>query len=111
MGHVIESVLGLSHGASVAQGLFFALEYSRSEGLLKAAAFDRAMSLMGLLGLAPHPVAIPAAAIERALMADKKRSRAGHVTFIFLRAVGRVERRDVTIDSVVREARRQGWAK
>lgn len=110
MGHAIESLGGLSHGAAVAQGLFFALEFSRSRGLLKAAAFDRAMSLMGVLGLAPSPVAMPLADLRRVLLADKKRDRAGSVTFIFLRGLGRVERREVSVDDVVSEARRQGWA-
>jgi 3-dehydroquinate synthase len=110
MGHAIESLGELSHGAAVAQGLFFALEFSRSRGLLKAAAFDRAMSLMGVLGLAPSPMALPIADLRRILLSDKKRDRAGSVTFIFLRGIGRVERREVSVDDVVSEARRQGWA-
>jgi 3-dehydroquinate synthase len=110
MGHVIESVGGLSHGAAVAQGLFFALEFSRESGLLKSAAFDRAMSLMGVLGLAPHPVAMPLEAVRRAFFADKKRDKEGSITFVFLRGVGRVERREISINDLVSEARRQGWA-
>ena len=46
MGHVLEASLGLSHGAAVAQGLFFALEFSHQRRALKDASFERAMSLM-----------------------------------------------------------------
>ena len=106
LGHVIESRRGLSHGAAVAQGLFFALEFSRAKGLLKSAEFDRAMSLMGVLGLAPHPIAMPVADVRQAFLADKKRAKEASVTFIFLTRVGRVERREVSIDELVRE----GWA-
>jgi 3-dehydroquinate synthase len=110
LGHVIEAEQGLSHGASVAQGLFFALEYSRHRKFLKDAAFERAMSLMGVLGLAPHPRPLTASDLRRSLMADKKRDRAGEVTFIFLKGFGRAERRAVKVDDLIVEARRQGWA-
>ncbi len=111
MGHVIEALSGSSHGSAVAQGTFFALEYSRSTGRLSAAAFDRAMALMGHLGLAPAPRAFASKKIREALLADKKRSSVGRVTFIFLKGIGRTERVEVSIDALVLEARRQGWAR
>lgn len=114
MGHVFEASLGLSHGAAVAQGLFFALEFSRQRGVLAEPAYERALSLMAGLGLAPmagtqRPIA--AATVSRLLMADKKRDRAGAVTFVFVRRFGRCERRAVRVVELVQEARRQGWVR
>lgn len=110
MGHVLEAASGLSHGAAVAQGVFFALEFSLRQGLLNERAYERAMSLMGGLGLVPSlPRGLSASVVERLLLADKKRASTGRVTFIFLRAIGRCERREIAVSDVVREARRQGW--
>jgi 3-dehydroquinate synthase len=112
LGHVLESEMQMSHGAAVAQGLFFALEFSHQKRFLKDAAFERAMCLMAQLGLAPHPPAqaLSDMALTRRLLQDKKRDSQGEVTFIFLREVGRCERRSVPVSEIVAEARRQGWA-
>jgi 3-dehydroquinate synthase len=111
LGHALESAFELSHGTAVAQGVFFALDYSRQKKFLKEAAFERAMSLMGLLGLAPHPRALEAGDLKRALLSDKKRDKKEAVTFVFLRGFGRPERKSVRVDDVVAEARRQGWVR
>lgn len=110
MGHVIEVTDQLSHGVAVAQGLFFALEFSRSEGFLSDAKFERAMNLMAHLGLAPKPVqAMSVKRLTQLLQKDKKRTKAGEITYVFLRAFGRCERQAISIQKLVREARRQGW--
>ena len=110
LGHVIESSFGLSHGAAIAQGLFFALEFSLQKKLLKPTAYDRAMSLMGVLGLAPSPRAIPVTDLRKALLADKKRVKPGFVTFVFLKGIGKPALISVRVEDVITEAKRQGWA-
>jgi 3-dehydroquinate synthase len=112
VGHVFETAFGWSHGFSVAQGLFFALEFSEHKGLLSEKEFDRAMRFLSeRLGLAPDrpQQALSAKAFTSILSADKKRSGRDDVTFIFLRKFGKVERRSVPIAEIVSEAKRQGW--
>jgi 3-dehydroquinate synthase len=112
MGHVFESKFGWLHGQAVAQGLFFALEYSENEGLLSKAQHDRALRLMsermGITPVRPKKL-LTASEVETALLQDKKRSGTGKITFIFLRRFGKAERRSIPISALVREARRQGW--
>ncbi len=111
MGHVIEASAGFSHGVAVAQGLFFALEFSRAEGLLSDKEFERLMSFLAHLGLAPRAFKpVPAAKLASLLLKDKKRSRSGEVTFIFVRGFGRCERLSVPVKTLAREAKRQGWS-
>lgn len=113
-GHVLEAQLGLAHGVAVAQGLFFALEWSRARGDLRARDFARAQALLtevcGLDRLAAGRLPTVAQA-RRLLVLDKKRAAAGQVTFVFLRGFGRPVRRDVAIDEVLKELARQRWVK
>lgn len=113
MAHVLELHHGVSHGESVTQGLFFALEYSHASKFLSDAQFERAMSLMGHLGLAPKipKTKISGALLRSLLLQDKKRDRSDEITFIFLRRFGACERRSISVSALVREAKRQGWAK
>ena len=112
LGHVLEIEMGLSHGAAVAQGLFFALEFSHQKRLLKDAPFEDAMSLLARLGLVPRPPAkaLSSTTMTRVLLHDKKREAQGEVTFVFLRDIGRTERRSVAVSEILTEARRQGWS-
>lgn len=113
LAHVLEAETSISHGDAVAQGLFFALEFSLSRGDLSEPAFERAMSLMAHLGLVPRlpKKKISAARLTTLLLQDKKRDQAKSVTFVFLKRFGKCERREVLVTALVREAQRQGWAK
>lgn len=110
-GHVIEADLGWSHGRSVAQGLFFALEMSEVSGAISEKDLESSIALLASLGLHPErPSKLLKASTVRSLLAkDKKRRARGRVTFVFLRKPGRPERRDVPIELIVREATRLGW--
>jgi 3-dehydroquinate synthase len=113
IGHVLEAIYGWSHGSCVAQGTFFALEFSRARGFLN----DReALKILHLfetkLGLAPfHPEKVSAKKFTDLLSQDKKRTSRDQVTFIFIRKIGKVHRESVSVEEVVREARRQGYVR
>jgi 3-dehydroquinate synthase len=111
VGHVLESEFGWAHGRAVAQGLFFALEFSEHSGLLSEKANERAMKLLSeSLGL--HPI-FPKSKISvrrfvDLMLKDKKKSSQEHLTFIFLKAMGRPLRATLHVDELVLEAQRQG---
>lgn len=110
-GHVIEGGLGWAHGRAVAQGLFFALELGESMGVTSQREAEAALALLAALGLHPerprHP--LKASLVRSLLVKDKKRDSRDKVTFVFLRKMGRVERREVSLDRLVGEAVRLGW--
>jgi 3-dehydroquinate synthase len=111
VGHVLEAEFGWAHGRSVAQGLFFALEFSEHSGLLPEKITDRAMKLLsGRMGLKPEAPKrkLTAARFTDLILKDKKRSASGQVTFIFLKGFGQTVRASVTIEDLLQEARRQG---
>ncbi len=112
VGHVIEAELGLSHGAAVGQGLYFALDFSEKRGYLKPREADRARRLLfEVMEIQPHPVPIRAKCFVDLVAKDKKSAAAGEVTFIFLEKWGRTRRESVAVSSILEEAKRQGWAK
>lgn len=112
-GHVIEAELGWTHGRSVAQGLFFALELGESMKITNEKEFERAQALLGSVGLSPERPSRPmsSSAVRSLLTRDKKRDSRGDVTFVFLRRWGRIERKNVAIDRIVDEGVRLGWVK
>ncbi len=119
MGHVFETAYGWPHGAAVAQGLYFALEFGQRRGLLRSGAKEtrsalRVRRLLGdVLGLKTESSIRPLAArkAEYLLGFDKKKSASGLVTFIFLKDIGRPVQENLRISEVVSEAKRQGWVK
>ncbi len=110
VGHVLEAAYGWAHGRAVAQGLFFALEFSEKRKMLSNQDADRARALLegpcGLKKATPNPLSEKA--FRSLLIQDKKRDARDEITFIFLRKFGKGERVNVAIDDIVHEARRQG---
>lgn len=112
VGHVCEMVLRMSHGVAVAQGLFFALEFSFKRGLLSEKENERAWRLLvSKLGLFPSLPSrkISARVFAEILKQDKKKSSPSDVTYIFLRRIGQAERDSIAFDEILGEAQRQGW--
>ncbi len=117
LGHVLEAALGLEHGKAVAQGTFFALDWSLERGELSEREYQRANRLLrGVVGLeclnmnAAYRRRRPSLALARRLLVlDKKRASDKSLTFVFLKGVGRPCRRAVLVDEILREARRQNW--
>lgn len=110
IGHVLESAHGWSHGFAVAQGLYFALDYSLARAVLSPREHLRAQAfLYGQLGLrrqSSRP--LTARRFTALLLQDKKSAKRGDVTFVFLRRFGRCERQAVSVRELTCEARRQG---
>lgn len=112
MGHVFESALGIPHGTAVTLGLAFAADFSRAKGICTESAYARIAShpLWPALitpGMMLRALSIPGSAMRRGLLQDKKRTGGSKVRFVFLKDVGRPVIREVTVDEIVREARRQ----
>lgn len=115
LGHVLEALHGLSHGRAVAQGLYFALEWSRKKVRLPARDLARLREVVSTC-TGEEPLACSLAKIPRKrflswLGRDKKSGSNTHVTFIFLRGAGRPVRRRVLLEAVADEATRQGWVR
>ncbi|MBN2490404.1 MAG: hypothetical protein JXQ29_06100 [Planctomycetes bacterium] len=113
LGHVLEAYHGLTHGKAVAQGLFFALEWSRKKAGLPAADAEAFAALVAR-HTRSRPLATRLPPISRAtflplLVRDKKSGSGSHVTFVFLRGLGHPLRRRVSHAEVAREAALQGW--
>jgi 3-dehydroquinate synthase len=106
LGHVIESELGCPHGLAVGSGLRFSLEWSRHLGFLPSTWFEsleghvtEAASLRRQIRALRNP--------RRALLQDKKKSRQGRIGFVFLRRPGSPLIREVSVDEILAEMRRQ----
>lgn len=108
-GHVLEADLGLSHGASVGQGLLFALEFSEAIGAistLKAEKIREWLENNGTLRLSKR---VSRKAARRLLKSDKKRDAGNHVWFIVIRDPGKVERRRIDVEQILEVADLNGW--
>lgn len=114
LGHVLEIEMGLSHGAAVAQGIFFALEWGKNRGSLSPKNYDACISRMALLGLKKlsgqdlRRVPSYQAAVNL-LRADKKGAGAEKLHFVFVQRPGKVFQEKVLISDVLLEAKRQGF--
>lgn len=112
LGHVFESYFKLPHGVAINYGLFFALMFSRREGFLT----DR--SLEQILG---HPQASKLLnpkklwpkgerqlkSFEKLLLEDKKKNTSKKVFFIFINGPGRVQRKSILIQDLMKEILKQ----
>lgn len=115
LGHVIESWHGLPHGESIAQGVLFALEWSRSRKTCTPAAYAKMHDLVtDRFGIQPltsmramHKV--PRDEFLRLVERDKKRLSESRIHEVFLAGFGRPKLVPVKIENVVAEATRQGW--
>lgn len=118
LGHALESAYGLPHGTAVGHGLIFALLWSEHQGFLNKAECER---LLGFLNdqvgfLKPREFSKKYGAFSRGKLMklvaeDKKLTDSHHLSFIFLEKTGAAFRKVVTIESLLTEAQRQGWAR
>lgn len=115
VGHVFETTFGWSHGFSVAQGLFFALDFARQLEILSPKDFAKASEFLvlrlGLSDITEKRPFLSKVAFEKLLGADKKRMTEHKVVFVFLTGIGKPLRRAILFSEIVREAQRQGWVK
>jgi 3-dehydroquinate synthase len=112
LGHVIEAARGVSHGTAVAQGLFFALDWSFDLGLCTRDSYLKSRTfLTETLGIEDKNTSLLRVSRVEArdlLKRDKKVLADGRLHFIYLRRPGRVERIEVTLKNLLVEGRRQG---
>ena len=95
-GHALEAACGFSdrllHGEAVAAGMALAFEFSARQGLLPAAAAERAVRHLAEVGLPTRLKDIPGGApsVDRLmeLIAQDKKVKRGLLTFILARGIG-----------------------
>ncbi|MCB0384983.1 MAG: 3-dehydroquinate synthase [Bdellovibrionales bacterium] len=116
VGHALESFYDIPHGMAVALGLKFALNWGERLGTTSVQTNSEIQKeLESRLGLSQverqlrRRKRIPAMTLKRLLHRDKKMASSDQVTFVFLDKIGKPRREKVTVSSVLREMRRQGW--
>ncbi|MBY0383725.1 3-dehydroquinate synthase, partial [bacterium] len=109
LGHVMESYYQVSHGESVQQGLYFAIEWSSKCGLLPDSHRDSIFRKFHELGSQSwlektdfQPM--PARETVRLAMQDKKMNQKAQIDFVFLSEVGVAKVIPVSIDDLIFEA-------
>lgn len=115
LGHVIESYYKVSHGESVLQGLYFAIEWSAKCGLLSEAQRELIFKHFTELQLScwlekSSFQPMPAAEMERLVKQDKKMNAQAQIDFVFLSELGVAQVIPVSVRDLIFEAQRQGWA-
>lgn len=113
VGHVFEAHYGWSHGRSVTQGLFFAIDFAVERGDLKPREANRILHLLTeTLGLAREMIQpIPSREFLRLLKADKKKASADEVVFLIPSRIGRVRRETISVNQILLQAKHQGWVR
>lgn len=111
LGHVFESHMGWSHGFSILNGLLFATRYSHHIGMLGEKDYIRISYLLQQLGvdesLRQVLQKMKSVQVDQLLQKDKKQNQKNNLDFIFIRAVGRCERRSVKRTDILKEFMRQ----
>lgn len=116
-GHALESHFQWSHGDSVMQGLFFALEWSRYRGELSQPLFEEIMRI-----ISEKFQRVPAyqldwyrrpssSSLAELVGKDKKLGPEGKISFVFLKSVGKPVVKPVAVRDLLSEAKRQSWVK
>jgi 3-dehydroquinate synthase len=115
LGHVIEAHYQVSHGESVLQGLYFAIEWSAKCGLLPEAqskvifqSFEK-MKLQSWLETNQF-IPMKLARVQQLVMFDKKITSDAKIDFVFLADFGLAKVMPVTLPEFLSEVHRQGWA-
>lgn len=115
VGHALEAYHGLSHGAAVAQGLLFSMEWSRRKNLLKDPAYARVRSFLNeRFFFQPLPQLkgfkkIPQKDFLHLIRNDKKRISTSLITEVFIQDFGKTRLLNVPLNSLAEEAKLQGW--
>lgn len=111
MGHVFESHYGWPHGICVLLGLLFSIRWSYYLGYVKPKDYIRISNLIeGIypsINLSEDLAGISESQLIKSLQKDKKRTSEKTIDFIFIKKVGAVQRKKVTIEKIWAEVRRQ----
>ena len=116
LGHALELYYKESHGWSVAQGLYFSIEWSRHKGILTKAQFDQINAGLNTFfekqkSSEGHSLKlVPQDELLRLLSQDKKKVSSTHTNFIFVERLGKAISQKISFSSLVKEAIRQKWS-
>ncbi len=116
LGHAIEAKFGLTHGLAVAQGLFFAIDYSFNSGVLALPDYEMINQVLNTYFSKQKSLSgdfignFRVIDLKRIIAHDKKLVDESRLNFIFVSRVGRAEVVKVAINNLIREAVKQGWA-
>lgn len=116
MGHIFESYYSRSHGESVMQGLWFALEWSVHKKILAQDVWKSIQAGFGNLDLQRWTdgvdfVPMDSKRVLELLAQDKKITANEKVDFIFLSDVGLPLVQSVFAEEILVEGLRQGWVR
>ncbi len=112
VGHVLEAFYQWPHGIAVAEGLRFAIEWSRELNFLRTQeAAELSFDVLSILprGQCGKNKYIPRAKFLRLLLQDKKATSKNKIAFVFVKGFGKPFIKEVTVSQIIHEAERQGW--
>ncbi len=111
MGHVVESYYGWPHGLCVMLGLLFCVRWSYHLQICNEETYIRVSNIIEDIwpeeNLADDLAGIPTAILQSKLSKDKKRTANKELDFIFIRKIGYVVRRKVSLNDILNEVKRQ----
>ncbi|MBC7742433.1 MAG: 3-dehydroquinate synthase [Bdellovibrionaceae bacterium] len=111
MGHVFESHFGWPHGICILLGTLFSVRWSYHLGCLSTRDYIRISNLIESaytsINLNEDLAGVTEAQIKTALFKDKKRTSSSQIDFIFIKKVGSVTRKKVSVDEILAEIHRQ----
>ncbi len=118
LGHAFELSSSMAHGLAVFFGMKFAIDLSHHRGLLSAKEYKELSSLFDLItkkiskaGGFHRPTILRPSQLRDFLIQDKKAIDGNKIRFVFLKGVGKPVVQAVSVDDVVMEAVRQGYAR
>ena len=111
MGHVFESFYGWPHGICILLGTLFSVRWSYHLGTLAEADYIRISHLIESaytsINLSEDLAGISNSSLRQRLLKDKKRTAQSEIDFIFVKKIGEVIRRKITVDEILSEIHRQ----
>ena len=109
LGHIVEAFYKIPHGESVLLGLLFSAEWSYFKKYLSLQDYKEIKQVILKNYKVKKRRAIPVKKFKQLLEQDKKRIGPSSIRFIFIKKPGSVLVKKVSLQSMVKEARRQGW--
>lgn len=118
LGHAFELSSSMAHGLAVFFGMKFALDLSHHQGYLDAKEyknlshlFDQVSRQLAKAGGFHRPTVLRPSQLRDYLVQDKKAVDGDKIRFVFLKKPGQPIVKSVSVDDVVIEAVRQGYAR
>lgn len=110
IGHVLEGLKGLSHSESVAQGLFFSIDWSSDRGLMPNRTKRDILCCLNSLGFKKKKnFQLKKSEVLTSLLQDKKIYDKDHIRFVFLKYPGKCLIQKVSPQDIIGQAYKQNW--